>query len=159
MIENGSCCALLAEEIARTKPSTTIITNSAFIASYIRRVEGARVVLLGGDFQNDAQVMVGPILRICLAQFHVNKLFVGADGYIPQIGFTASDHLRVQAVRDMAEHAKQVIVLTESSKFSKDSVVPLAIEKGVAAVVTDQQISPGMEEVLQQDGIQVYKAG
>lgn len=158
MIENGSCCALLAEEIARTKPSTTIITNSAFIASYIRRVEGARVVLLGGDFQNDAQVMVGPILRTCVAQFHVNKLFVGADGYSFKMGFTANDHLRVQAVRDMAEHAKQVIVLTESSKFSKDSVVPLAIEKGVAAVVTDQQIPPEMEEALQRDGIQVYKA-
>ena len=33
MIENGSCCALLAEEIARTKAGATIITNSAFIAS------------------------------------------------------------------------------------------------------------------------------
>jgi DeoR/GlpR family transcriptional regulator of sugar metabolism len=157
MIENGSCCALLAEEVARTKPSATIITNSAFIASYIRRVEGARVVLLGGDFQNDAQVMVGPILRTCVAQFHVNKLFVGADGYIPHIGFTGNDHLRVQAVRDMAEHARQVIVLTESSKFSKEGVVPLSIDKGVAAVVTDQQISPEMEEILRQDGIDVYK--
>ena len=76
MIENGSCCALLAEEIARTKAGATIITNSAFIASYIRKIEGVRVVLLGGDFQNDAQVMVGPILRTCAAQFYVNKLFV-----------------------------------------------------------------------------------
>lgn len=40
MIENGSCCALLAEEIARTKPGATIVTNSAFIASYIRSIEG-----------------------------------------------------------------------------------------------------------------------
>ncbi|NLJ40241.1 MAG: DeoR/GlpR transcriptional regulator [Clostridiales bacterium] len=159
MIENGSCCTLLAEEIARTKPSTTIITNSAFIASYIRRVEGARVVLLGGDFQNDAQVMVGPILRVCVEQFRVNKLFVGADGYIPGIGFTANDHLRVQAVRDMAERAKKVIAVTESDKFFRDSVTPLAIHKGVAAVVTDQQISPEAEEILQKDGIKIYKAG
>ncbi|HHT64852.1 MAG: DeoR/GlpR family DNA-binding transcription regulator [Caldicoprobacterales bacterium] len=158
MIENGSCCALLAEEIARTKPSATIITNSAFIASYIRGVEGARVVLLGGDYQNDAQVLVGPILRICAAQFRVDKLFVGADGYVPKIGFTANDHLRVQAVRDMAEQAKQVIVVTESDKFLKDSVVPLAIDKGIAAVVTDQQILPEMEESLRQEGIRVYKA-
>lgn len=158
MIENGSCCALLAEEVARTKPSATIITNSAFIASYIRRIEGARVVLLGGDFQNDAQVMVGPILRTCVAQFHVNKLFVGVDGYIRDIGFTGSDHLRVQAVRDMAEHARKVIVLTESSKFSRESVVPLSIEKGIAAVVTDSRITPEMEEVLRRDGIKVYKS-
>ena len=35
MIENGSCCALVAEELARTNQDGTIITNSAFIASYI----------------------------------------------------------------------------------------------------------------------------
>ena len=88
MIENGSCCALLAEEIARTKPGTRIITNSAFIASYIRKINAIQVVLLGGDFQNDAQVMVGPILRVCVSQFYVDKLFVGTDGYTPKRGFT-----------------------------------------------------------------------
>lgn len=58
----------------------------------------------------------------------------------------------------MAEQAKQVIVVTESDKFLKDSVVPLAIDKGIAAVVTDQQILPEMEESLRQEGIRVYKA-
>ena len=37
MIESGSCCALLALEIAQTKKDVTIITNSAFIADYIRK--------------------------------------------------------------------------------------------------------------------------
>ena len=36
MIENGSCCALLAVELAAQKKELTIITNSAFIANYIR---------------------------------------------------------------------------------------------------------------------------
>ena len=36
MIESGSCCALLAEELTVSKKDLTIITNSAFIADYIR---------------------------------------------------------------------------------------------------------------------------
>ena len=32
MIESGSCCALLALEIAQTRKDVTLITNSAFIA-------------------------------------------------------------------------------------------------------------------------------
>ena len=123
MIESGSCCALLAEEIARTKPGATIITNSAFIANYIRRVNKVRVVLLGGDFQNDAQVMVGPILRTCAAQFYVDKLFVGTDGFSAKLGFTNNDHLRVQAVRDMAEHAEQVVVERSDIPVYGDIVV------------------------------------
>ena len=159
MIESGSCCALLAEEIARTKPGATIITNSAFIANYIRRVNKVRVVLLGGDFQNDAQVMVGPILRTCAAQFYVDKLFVGTDGFSAKLGFTNNDHLRVQAVRDMAEHAAQVVVVTESVKFAQQSVVPMNLGTSVKMVVTDARMPALQEQVLTEMGIEVCKAG
>ncbi len=158
MIENGSCCALLAEQIASTKAGATIITNSAFIASYIRRIDGARVVLLGGDFQNDAQVMVGPILRTCAKQFFVNKLFVGADGYSEQLGFTGNDHLRVQAVRDMAAQAEQIIVVTESTKFSQRGVVPLGLTDRPRQVVTDGLLDDRTQAALIRAGIQVHKA-
>lgn len=159
MIENGSCCALLAEELAKTKPNVTIITNSAYIASYIRRIGRVRIVLLGGDFQNDAQVMVGPILRSCVSQFYVKRLFIGADGYSEQLGFTGDDHLRVQAVRDMAECADQVIVVTESEKFSQRSLVPMSLKNRSCQVVTDSLLSPEMERTLAGAGVQVHKAG
>lgn len=158
MIESGSCCALLAEELARTKPGITIITNSAFIASYIRRIGAVHVVLLGGDFQNDAQVMVGPILRACVAQFYVDKLFVGTDGYSARRGFTNTDHLRVQAVRDMAEHAEQVIVVTESAKFLQQSVVPMELDGHISTVVTDALMPPEQEADLRGKGVRVCKA-
>ena len=158
MIENGSCCTLLAEEIARTKPGTTIVTNSAFIASYIRHIDGAHVVLLGGDFQNDAQVMVGPILKTCAGQFYVNHLFVGADGYSEKLGFMANNHLRVQAVRDMAEQAEKVMVVTESSKFDRSSTVPLALPGGVYGVITGNLVKPETEAMLDRANIKVFKA-
>ncbi|MBR2571661.1 MAG: DeoR/GlpR transcriptional regulator [Clostridia bacterium] len=158
MIESGSCCALLAEEIARTRPGTTIISNSAFIASYIRRVEGAAVVLLGGDFQNDAQVMVGPVLRVCAEQFFVDKLFIGVDGYSERLGFMANNHLRAQAVRDMARQADKVIAVTESSKFDRTSTVPLAVPGGVRAVITDSSLRLEAEQMLRSAGVNVYQA-
>lgn len=158
MIENGSCCALLAEEIAHTKPGTIIITNSAFIASYIRRIDGAHVVLLGGDFQNDAQVMVGPVLRTCAEQFFVDKLFIGVDGWSERLGFMSNNHLRAQAVRDMARQAENVIAVTESSKFDRVSTVPLAIPGGVRAVITDSSIRAESVEMLRQANVRVYRA-
>ena len=36
MIESGSCCALLADTLTQLHKDLTIITNSAFIAEYIR---------------------------------------------------------------------------------------------------------------------------
>ena len=69
MIESGSCCALVALEIAQTKKDVTIITNSAFIADYIRKVAKIRIILLGGEYQNESQVMVGPITKKCVESF------------------------------------------------------------------------------------------
>ena len=158
MIENGSCCALFAEELAKNIPDVTIITNSAFIASYIRQCASVRVVLLGGDFQQDAQVMVGPILRLCAKQFFVEKLFIGVDGYSEKQGFAGNDHLRVQAVRDMAEQADGVFIITESDKFQLHGVVPLSLPEKPLHVVTDAMLLPETEIALRSAGIAVYRA-
>lgn len=72
MIESGSCCALVALEIAKTKKDVTLITNSAFIADYIRKHTAIKIILLGGEYQHESQVMVGPMMRKCAEAFFVD---------------------------------------------------------------------------------------
>jgi DeoR/GlpR family transcriptional regulator of sugar metabolism len=157
MIESGSCCAILAEEIALNRRDIRIITNSAFIAAYIRKLPQAKILLLGGDYQNDAQVMVGPIARQCAQGFTVDKLFIGTDGFSEKTGFTGKDHLRSETVRDMARQAARVIVLTESEKFLKQGLVPLLPFNGISQVITDSAIPPEKERFLAGRGIEVLK--
>ena len=137
MIESGSTCAMLAAELTEKKRDVTIVTNSAFIAGYIRSIPGARVVLLGGSYEPEAQVMTGPLVRKCAREFFVDKFFIGTDGYDPDQGFSNVDLLRSEAVRAMAESAKRCIILTDSSKFGRRSVVTLLRAEEVAAVITD----------------------
>ena len=51
MIESGSTCALLAEEICRTKKNVKIITNSYFIADYIKQTDSCKIILLAENFR------------------------------------------------------------------------------------------------------------
>lgn len=44
MIESGSCCALLAYQIALHRKNVTIASNRAFIAGYIRKNSSVQVV-------------------------------------------------------------------------------------------------------------------
>ena len=83
---------------------------------------------------------------------------MGADGWSPALGFTGNDHLRVQAVRDMAEHAGQVIVVTESEKFSQRGVVPLNLPAGASAVVTDCGLTGEQTRCLETAGVTVHQA-
>ena len=157
MIESGSCCALLAEAIVTSRQDVTIITNSAFIAGFVRSKPGAKVILLGGCYQNDSEVLVGPMIKQTAANFLVEKMFIGTDGYTSQWGFTNSDHLRAQAVRDMEPQAEQVVVLTESVKFSRRGVVPLHLKKPIYAVITDDGIPRQLEQELLAAGTKVVK--
>jgi len=153
MIESGSTCAMLAAELAENKRDVTIVTNSAFIAAHIRSFPGARVVLLGGSFEPDAQVMIGPLVRICAREFFVDKFFIGTDGYYPPL-FSNVDLQRSEAVRAMAESAKQKVILTDSSKFNKRGVVSLMHAREVAAVVTDA-VPDDCRTSLEENGVEI----
>lgn len=159
MIESGSCCALVAMEIAKSKKDVTLITNSAFIADYIRKIGSVKVILLGGEYQNESQVMVGPLTRKCVEAFFVDKLFIGTDGFTIETGFTGNDYMRSEAVKDMAKQASQVMIVTDSDKFSQKGVVNLIEIEKVACVYTDDKIPSIIEDYLNKCNIKVIKAG
>lgn len=158
MIESGSCCAILADLLAQKCASLTIVTNSAFIAEYVRNRRNVQVVLLGGIYQHDAQCLVGPMLRENAANYHVRYFFIGTDGWSERFGFTNKDPLRAQAVRDMACACDEMIVLTESEKFSSVGTVPLNIREQPRRVITDAAIPERARELLSAQGIDVLLA-
>lgn len=49
---------------------------------FIRETEGGvtKVIVLGGEYQKEAEVMVGPLVKTCAEAFYVDKLFMGTDG-------------------------------------------------------------------------------
>ncbi|WP_073326964.1 DeoR/GlpR family DNA-binding transcription regulator [Actinomyces glycerinitolerans] len=155
MVEAGSCCTLLAEQIATQHSGTTIITNSAFIADRLRAFPATRVILLGGEQQPDSRVMVGPMVELCAQQFLVDRLFVGTDGFTARLGFTARDYLRATAVRALAERAEHVVVVTESEKLGGHGPVPLLPASAVSTVWTDAAGDPAQITALTDSGVQV----
>ena len=158
MIENGSCCALAALTIAKTKKNVTIVTNSAFIAGYIRNEPNVQVVLLGGIYQKESQCLVGPMIRDNAMNYNVKYCLIGTDGWNERIGFTNKDQMRAQAVRDMSASAEQVVVLTESEKFNAAGTVPLNLSGCQVSVLTDADISEDVRAGLAEQNIAIIIA-
>ena len=155
MIESGSCCALLALELAKAKKDITIITNSVFISDFVRKVASFEIVLLGGTYQKDSQAIVGPMVRECVKNFWADRFFIGIDGYGQDIGFTNNDRLRSQAVRDMALQTNNVCILTESEKFSKYGNTPINIDNKIKYIFTDDKIKETTKSDFLNNNIQV----
>jgi DeoR/GlpR family transcriptional regulator of sugar metabolism len=157
MIESGSTCAMLAAELMENRRDVTIITNSAFIAAHVRSIPGARILLLGGLYEPEAQVMTGPLVRMCAKEFFVDKFFIGTDGYDTEQGFSNVDLQRAEAVRAMAESAKQRIILTDSTKFNNRGVVSLMPAQDVAVVITDA-VPDNCRDSLLENGVEIVIA-
>ncbi|MCQ9210834.1 DeoR/GlpR family DNA-binding transcription regulator [Granulicatella seriolae] len=155
MIESGSTCTLLAEELAYNKNDITIITNSCFVASYIRKAESVNVILIGGEYQKDSQVNVGPLVRKIINEFHVDKLFVGIDGFDKRRGFTGSDINRCDTANTMMSAADKTIILTDSSKFSQVGVVSGFAFEDVSMVYTDKGIPTEQAKFLEEKQIKI----
>lgn len=155
MVESGSTCALMVQELGRQKRHVTVITNSYFIADYVADYSNITVFVLGGKYQAEAEVVVGPLAKSVLANFHVDKLFVGIDGFDPQRGFFCRDIMRADIVEAMVQNANKVIILSDSSKFARYSLVKLSGFEQTNMVITDDSIPASAKKVLQDNKIQL----
>jgi DeoR/GlpR family transcriptional regulator of sugar metabolism len=157
MLESGSCCALFAEELALTEKKVTIITNSVFIANYICKMQNIKIILLGGYFQTESQVLVGTITTNCSETFFIDKFFIGTNGFIPGQGFTGREHLRVETAFKLTNRAKNVYILTESAKFNCRGAYNLINFDKITGVFTDDNIPKEAETELLKNNVQIHK--
>lgn len=157
-IESGSCCALLASILAQKKKNLTIVTNSAFIADYIRSSFQGTLLLLGGIYQPSSQCVVGPTIPEMIRNYYVHSFFIGTDGYTEKTGFTNKDALRAQAVKDMSSSCDHICVLTESEKIGRPGSIPMHVEDKVSTLITDSHLSQEAEKKLLAQYIQVIRA-
>ena len=155
MIESGSSCAILAEIISKTKKDVTIITNSSFIAHYVSNEMNCQIVLLGGNYQQDAQVTVGPLAKKSIQNFFVDKVFIGIDGFDRVFGFSNSDMLRSEVVQTMATVAKRVIVLTDSTKFYERGLIKTLDINEVDTIYTDGGLDEDTQRYLESKAVTV----
>lgn len=158
IVESGSTCALFAEELAKSKKNVTIITNSFYLANYIKDYTNIQLILLGGTMQPGGQSLVGPLTKNAVKAFHVDKIFVGTDGYSRTQGFTGEDLIRSDTLNFMTSYADHTYVLAGSEKFSQTGSVAFLDLKDVYQIITDDNIPEEEKDFLTKQGIIVTLA-
>lgn len=155
IVGTGSTCAMFAAQVAETKRSVTMLTNSAYVAANLRQEPDGRIILLGGSYQKHSQCMVGPLVKKCLEDFHVETAFVGADGFTIEGGFFGVDLERAEALRVMTKRAERICILLDGSKLGISGTVSFLSTSGVAELITDSSANPMLCEQLYTKGVQV----
>ncbi len=157
LIESGSVNALLARELVRIE-GVTVITTNVFIARQFRKNPRATVILLGGIYQHESETLVGQITKSCIEQVHIDKAFIGIDGFTEDKGFMIRDLLRAEISRFIIGRAEDVFIASDSTKFGRSALTTICQPHEAGHVATNQDLAPEFRQILGDAGVELILA-
>ena len=89
--------------------------------------------------------------------FYAKRMFMGAQGLGP-LGLMETDPLLIQAEHKLIDQADELVVLADSSKFTKRSSLILCGLKRIATVITDSSIEDRHAAMLEAAGVNLIVA-
>jgi DeoR family transcriptional regulator of aga operon len=138
--------------------SLTVITNALNIANKLVEQEHVNVIVPGGFLRKNSLSLVGTTAEESFKNYFCDKLFLAVDGFNTTYGLSTPNVEEAHLNRVMISIAKQVIVVTDSSKFHKRSFAFIAPITAVDIVVTDAGIPEEDRKRLENAGIKVIIA-
>ena len=150
--------ALVFCEALRSKRRLTVITPSIKAALLLRQTSDARVIVTGGELQEDEPYLAGYLAEAALRQFHVTRAFISAGGIALDTGITDYHDGEVQMRKVMLQCASQVTVLADSSKMGVRAFAVVGPLRLMDTLITDAGLHSSMQQKLEQLGIEVLVA-
>lgn len=137
ILDSGSTTKLLAEELAGMR-NIAVITNNLPAAAILMENKDITLVVCGGTVRHKTASLHGSIAEYALRDVSANLMFVGADGLDAENGITTfNEGFAISAV--MAAASKQVIVITDSSKFGRKGFNQVLSLDKIDTVITDDE--------------------
>jgi DeoR/GlpR family transcriptional regulator of sugar metabolism len=133
----------------------TVLTNGLRIASELAGRHGVTVAMPGGFVRWEALSVVGGLGDDVFRKVNVQKAFLGAAGFTLENGLTDATEEEAQIKRFMAEAAREVIAIVDSSKWGRASFATFCKTSMLTAVVSDDGAPTDMVESLQSQHIEV----
>jgi DeoR family transcriptional regulator of aga operon len=157
IIDSGTTTAEMVKHLQSFK-SLNVITNAMNIVNLLAAYPNINVIVPGGYLRQNAMSLVGPLAEKNLRSFHVDKVFLGVDGFDTRAGIYTPNMEEAYHNEIMIEVANEVIILADSSKFNKKSLAFICPVNKIHTVVTDTGITTEDKKRLEDLGIKVLIA-
>ena len=157
IIDSGSTTAEMVKNLGGVK-HLNVITNALNIANSLLTFPNINIIIPGGYLRQNSLCLIGPLAEKNLRSFFVDKVFLSADGFDTKRGiFTPNiDEAHLNGI--MIEIAKEVILVTDSSKFKRKSLAFICTIDKIKTVITDNGIPDDDKKRLEDAGIEVLIA-
>ncbi|HEY1023684.1 MAG TPA: DeoR/GlpR family DNA-binding transcription regulator [Sphingobacteriaceae bacterium] len=146
-------------ELARMIPDdirATFFTISPLVALELSEHPNLTVILIGGQFSKNAQVVLGSEVISFLSDIKVDLCFLGANGFSLSDGITDSDWDVVQVKKAMIKASNKLVVLSISEKLNSVKPMKICNLNQVAGLVTELKPSDEKLSEYQEKRVALY---
>ncbi|HEY4447476.1 MAG TPA: DeoR/GlpR family DNA-binding transcription regulator [Steroidobacteraceae bacterium] len=156
ILDSGTTTAEIARLIRTLDlKSINVITNALNIAALLIDVPSVRLIVPGGILRRESNSLSGPMAESTLATLRANRLYLGADGVDPQIGVMTPHLAEAELNAKMIGISQQVVVVADSSKFTRRNISLIARVEQLHMLITDRAAPQDAIEQLRQCGVEV----
>ena len=151
ILDSGTTTLEIARHI-KNKQSLQILTNGVNVAVELLDATGIQTFIVGGTVRGDSASVVGRSTEEMLEQFAADKLFLSGAGCDPDFGVSGANLEETMVNRAMLRIAREVILVSDSTKFSKRSMSRIAPFGEIDIVISDTGLQPELQEKIQSYG-------
>lgn len=141
IIDSGTTTLEIVKNLPPALNQITIITNALNIAQHLLSRPNINLIIPGGVMRQNSFSLIGPLAEKNFRNFFVDKVFLGVDGFDTLTGVSTPNMEEAFLNQIMIEVAKEVIVVTDSSKFMRKSLAFICKLDRINTVVTDHGIN------------------
>jgi DeoR family transcriptional regulator of aga operon len=148
-------------QIARFLPDEediTVVTNDFDVLGVLNQKRKIKIVMLGGELRRRNMAFYGAQTVAALDDLLLDKLFLGVDGFDVERGITTHHEPEAQLNRKMVETAREIIAVTDASKFGKVCLHRIIDVADLDALITDAAAPDYIDQAADRLGVRLYKA-
>ncbi len=150
------------EEVAQSiagHDGLLVVTNNINVANALYRNGSINVIIAGGTIRASDGGIVGQMAADVIRQFKVDIAVIGTSAIDEDGTLLDYDIREVQVSRAIIENAHRVVLVTDSSKFSRTAPVRIGRLDEIDVLVTDRLPSPEIAGLCRRLKIEVIETG
>lgn len=130
------------------KKNLTVVTNDITILEYMEEhLPLATPIILGGTFRRSHRYTYGTITTSSLNSLFLDKVFLAANSFIPEVGFMTEFEPVCTVKRCLLSHAKYRYILMDSSKIGVNSFMRFAGVDDFDGIVLEKDPNQAMQSL------------
>lgn len=133
-----------------------VITNSLPLVAELM-TSSVQLNLVGGELDKQRQAVHGMMAEQHIRQYRADRAFIGVDGISVANGLSANSEKEASTAVAMAQKARYVYLLCDSSKFEHDKYLHFAPVTLAHTLITDGEATESQVDGYRKLGLQVLQ--